>query len=87
LLAYGINSALKNVGNTVVVREFQRNPRNNSILQLAGDIASGRIKQLFILGGNPIFNAPRSIAIDPQTRMPVDWPDLQKRVPDVVRLG
>jgi molybdopterin-containing oxidoreductase family iron-sulfur binding subunit len=87
LLAYGINSALKNVGSTVVVREFQRNPRNNSILQLAGDIAAGRIKQLFILGGNPIFNAPRSIAIDPQTRMPVDWPDLQKRVPDVVRLG
>src|SRR5438105_2155821 len=87
LLAYGINSALKNVGSTVLVREFQRNPRNNSILQLAGDIAAGRIKQLFILGGNPIFNAPRSITIDPQTREPVDWPDLQKRVPEVVRLG
>src|SRR6267143_3658967 len=65
LLAYGINSALKNVGSTVVVREFQRNPRNNSILQLAGDIAAGRIKQLFILGGNPVFNAPRAITIDP----------------------
>jgi MoCo/4Fe-4S cofactor protein with predicted Tat translocation signal len=87
LLAYGINSALKNVGSTVLVREFQRNPRNNSILQLAGDIAAGRIKQLFILGGNPIFNAPRAITIDPQTREPVDWPELQKRVPDVVRLG
>src|SRR5205814_522264 len=87
LLAYGINSALKNVGSTVLVREFQRNPRNNSILQLAGDIAAGRIKQLFILGGNPIFNAPRAITIDPHTREPVDWPDLHKRVPDVVRLG
>src|SRR5438270_6221426 len=87
LLAYGINSALKNVGSTVLVREFQRNPRNNSILQLAGDIAAGRVKQLFILGGNPIFNAPRAVTIDPQTRPAVDWPDLQKRVPDVVRLG
>jgi MoCo/4Fe-4S cofactor protein with predicted Tat translocation signal len=87
LLAYGMNSALKNVGLTVLVREFQRNPRNNSILQLAGDIAAGRIKQLFVLGGNPVFNAPRAITIDPRTKAPVDWPDLQKRIPDVVRLG
>jgi len=87
LLAYGINSALKNIGQTVVLREFQRNPRNNSILQLAGDIAAGRVKQLFVLGGNPVFNAPRSLTIDPKSRAPVDWADLQKRVPDVVRLG
>ncbi len=87
LLAYGINSALKNIGSTLLVREFQRNARNNSILQLANDIAAGSIKQLFILGGNPIYNAPRALAIDPETREPVDWPDLQKRVPDVVRLG
>jgi molybdopterin-containing oxidoreductase family iron-sulfur binding subunit len=87
LLAYGMNSALKNVGRTVLVREFQRNQRNNSILQLAGDIAAGRIKQLFILGGNPVFNAPRAITIDPKTKVPVDWTELHKRIPDVVRLG
>jgi len=47
------NSALKNVGSTVLLRERHRNQRDNSILQLAGDIVGGRIKQLFILGANP----------------------------------
>ncbi len=87
LLVQSINTALKNTGATSLVREFARNARTNSILQLAADMAAGRIKQLFILGGNPVYNAPRSITFDPQTRGPVDWLDLQKRVPDVVRLG
>jgi MoCo/4Fe-4S cofactor protein with predicted Tat translocation signal len=87
LLAYAINSALKNVGNTVLLRELARNPRDNSILQLAGDIAAGRVKQLFILGANPVFNAPRSVTFDPNSKTWLDWPELQKRVPDVIRLG
>jgi len=86
LLAYGINSALKNVGQTVVLRELNRNQRDNSILQLAGDIAADRIKQLFILGANPVFNAPRRVTYD-LAKGWLDWPDLQKKVPDVVRLG
>ena len=97
LLAYGINSALKNVGSTVLLRERHRNQRDNSILQLAGDIvgeaprpgqpAVSRIKQLFILGANPVFNAPRSIAYDSVSKRWLDWPELQKKVPDVIRLG
>src|SRR5437868_10943830 len=87
LLAYGINSALKNVGRTVLLREIHRNQRDNSILQLAGDIVGGRIKQLFILGANPVFNAPRSLAYDSASKTWIDWPELQKRVPDVIRLG
>ncbi|HWN96718.1 MAG TPA: 4Fe-4S dicluster domain-containing protein, partial [Methylomirabilota bacterium] len=47
----------------------------------------GRIKQLFILGGDPVYNAPRGITQDRETKGPVDWADLQKKVPDVVRLG
>src|SRR5213082_1438702 len=86
LLAYGINSALKNVGQTVVLRELNRNQRDNSILQLAGDIAADRIKQLFILGPNPVFNAPRRVTYD-LAKGWLDWPELQKKVPDVVRLG
>src|SRR5437763_11285470 len=86
LLAYGINSALKNVGRTVLLREHQRNQRDNSILQLAGDIAADRIKQLFILGANPVFNAPRRVTYD-LVKGWLDWPELQKRVPDVIRLG
>src|SRR5205823_495911 len=85
-LAYAINSALKNIGATLIVREFARNSKTNSILQLAGEISSGRIKQLFIFGGDPVYNAPRAITQD-REKGPVDWTDLQKRVPDVVRLG
>jgi MoCo/4Fe-4S cofactor protein with predicted Tat translocation signal len=87
LMAYAINSALKNVGTTLIVREFTRMPKTNSILQLAGEINGGRIKQLFIFGGDPVYNAPRGLTIDRETKAPVDWPDLQKKVPDVVRLG
>jgi len=86
-LAYAINSALKNVGATLILREFARNPKNNSILQLAGEISTGRIKQLFIFGGDPVYNAPKGVTQDRELKGPVDWADLQKRVPDVVRLG
>src|SRR5438552_17251333 len=86
-LAYAVNSALKNVGATLIVREFARNPKNNSILQLAGEISTGRIKQLFIFGGDPVYNAPKGITQDRELKGPVDWVDLQKRVPDVIRLG
>src|SRR5438552_13229990 len=87
LLVYGINSALKNVGRTVLLRELHRNQRDNSILQLAGDMVGGRIKQLFILGANPVFNAPRALAFEPSSKTWIDWPELQKKVPDVIRLG
>jgi MoCo/4Fe-4S cofactor protein with predicted Tat translocation signal len=87
LLVYGINSALKNLGRTVVVREFARNPNTESILQLADEISDGQIKQLFIFGGDPVFNAPRGLAQNDETKQPLDWADLQKKVPEVVRLG
>jgi molybdopterin-containing oxidoreductase family iron-sulfur binding subunit len=86
-LAYAINSALKNIGATLLIREFARNSKTNSILQLAGEISAGRIKQLFIFGGDPVYNAPRGVTQDREKKGPVDWADLQKRVPDVVRLG
>ena len=61
LLAYAINAALKNLGQTLVVRQMPRNPRTIDISQLAADINDGRIKQLFILGGDPVYNAPRGL--------------------------
>jgi len=87
LLTHAINSALKNIGRTLVVREFARNKNNKSILQLADRMNKGEIKQLFILGGDPVYNAPRAAAQDPEKKTPLDWADLQKKVPDVVRLG
>ena len=87
LLAYAINAALKNVGQTLVVRQMPRSPRTIDISQLAADINDGRIKHLFILGGDPVYNAPRGLAEDKQKNLPLDWGELQKRVPEIVRLG
>ncbi len=87
LLAYAMNSALKNIGRTVVVREFPRNRNTKIILQLADRMSRGEIKTLFIFGGDPVYNAPRVLAQDPDKKTPFDWGDLQKKVPEVVRLG
>ena len=87
LLAYAINSALKNIGRTIVVREFPRNKNNKSILQLADRINRSEIKTLFIFGGDPVYNAPRAVAHDPDKKFSIDWTELQKKVPQVVRLG
>src|SRR5439155_8284563 len=87
LLVYAINSALKNVGQTLVVRQMPRNSRTIEIAQLAAEINDGRIKHLFILGGDPVYNAPRGLAEDKQKNLPLDWAELQKRVPEIVRLG
>jgi len=87
LLVYAINAALKNLGQTLVVHQVPRNPRAIDILQLAADINDGRIKQLFILGGDPVYNAQRGLVEDRETKLPRDWGDLQKKVPEIVRLG
>jgi MoCo/4Fe-4S cofactor protein with predicted Tat translocation signal len=87
LLAYAINAALKNLGQTLVVRQIPRNPRTIDIAQLATDINDGRIRQLFIFGGDPVYNAQRGLVEDSQTKFPLDWSELQKKVPDIVRLG
>ncbi|MDQ6809245.1 MAG: TAT-variant-translocated molybdopterin oxidoreductase, partial [Verrucomicrobiota bacterium] len=87
LMAYAMNAALKNIGTTLLIREFPKNPKTGSILQLAAEMNAGRVKQLFILGGDPAYNAPRGITIDKATKAPVDWAELQKNVPDVIRVG
>src|SRR5262245_3267213 len=87
MLVYGINAALKNLGQTLVLRRLPHNPRTIAMSQLASDVNDGHIKQLFILGGDPVYNAKRGLAQDRQTNLPIDWADLQKKVPEVVRLG
>src|SRR5213079_3303571 len=87
LLVYAINAALKNLGQTLVIRQVPRNPRTIDILQLAADMNDGRIKHLFILSGDPVYNAQRGLAEDRETKFPLDWGDLQKKVPEIVRLG
>ena len=87
MLVYAMNAALKNVGQTLVVRQVPRNPKTIDIAQLATDINEGRVKQMFILGGDPVYNAPRGLVEDPQSKTPLDWAELQKKVPNIVRRG
>ena len=87
MLVYAMNAALKNLGQTLVIRRIPQNPKTINISQLASDINDGRVKQLFILGGDPVYNAKRGLVQDKQTHLPLDWSDLQKKVPEIVRLG
>ena len=87
VMVHAINAALKNLGTTLTVRDFARGRQATNIWQLAIEIASGRVKQLFIFGGDPVYNAPRGMAPDPDSKQWLDWADLQKKVPEVVRLG
>ncbi|MFN2541321.1 MAG: TAT-variant-translocated molybdopterin oxidoreductase [Chthoniobacterales bacterium] len=87
LLSFAINGALKNLGATLLLRELPPSPKRQNIVQLAGDINEGRIKQLFILGGDPVYSAHRALVLDRAANLPLDWAELQKKVPEVVRLG
>jgi molybdopterin-containing oxidoreductase family iron-sulfur binding subunit len=75
-LAYLMNAALGNIGRTL---DFVRAEPSGAatIMQLAAAIKAGSVKTLFILGGNPVYNAP----------VDLDWPALQKSVADVIRHG
>ena len=76
LLAYAINWALGNLGATLVGQEISQKPAS-SIVELKRAIDGQRVKTLFILGGNPAYNAPADL----------DWAAAQKSVADVIRVG
>src|SRR2546427_1827941 len=64
-LAHAINAALGNVGATVYYTEpVEVNPVNHaeSLHDLAADIHKGKVDLLLILGGNPVYDAPRDWA-------------------------
>ncbi len=63
-LVHAINERLGNIGQTVrLIEPIEARPEN----QLAGfktlvdDMKAGRVDLLFILGGNPVFNAPADL--------------------------
>ncbi len=76
VLVAAINAALGNLGKTIVGRTLGEKPEQ-SIAELAKDITDKKVKTLFIVGGNPIYNAPADL----------NWAELQKSVPTVIRLG
>jgi molybdopterin-containing oxidoreductase family iron-sulfur binding subunit len=75
-LAYLMNAALGNIGRTIDFVAAEPSVAA-TIQQLAAAIQAGSVKTLLILGGNPVYNAPAD----------VDWPALQKAVPEVIRHG
>ena len=60
-LAHAINQALGNVGKTVSYTDpVDANPVNqtDSLKDLVADMRGGKVDMLFILGGNPAYDAP-----------------------------
>ena len=76
VLGHAINQALGNLGVTVVGLK-DSSPPAAKISDLAAAIAAGTVKTLFILEGNPVYNAPTDL----------NFASLLSKVPDVIRLG
>jgi MoCo/4Fe-4S cofactor protein with predicted Tat translocation signal len=63
-LAHEINQALGNVGKTVFYTEpVDANPVNqtDSIKDLVADMRAGKVDMLFVMGGNPAYDAPADL--------------------------
>jgi MoCo/4Fe-4S cofactor protein with predicted Tat translocation signal len=63
-LAHAMNQALGNVGKTVIYTDpVDANPVNQfeSIKDLVADIRGGKVDMLFIMGGNPAYDAPADL--------------------------
>jgi len=63
-LAHAMNQALGNVGKTVFYTDpIDANPVNQvaSIKDLVADMRAGKVDMLFIMGGNPAYDAPADL--------------------------
>lgn len=63
-IAHALNSQLGNIGTTVLVTDpIEVQPVNQlaSLQELVRDMNAGAVKALFILGGNPVFDAPTDL--------------------------
>ena len=76
ILGIAINQALGNIGATILGTDTREKPAS-SISDLAAAMKAGTVKTLFVLGGNPAYNAPADL----------DFRTLLKNVPQSVRLG
>ena len=75
-LVASINDALGAKGAIYQERVVPQVPAT-PITDLAAQLTSGAIKTLFVIGGNPAFNAPAEL----------NFTDLLNKVPQVIRLG
>jgi MoCo/4Fe-4S cofactor protein with predicted Tat translocation signal len=75
-LGLAVNASLGAIGTTLEVRKSAVTPAL-SIAALAAELRKGKTAALFILGGNPVFNAPAD----------VHWTEAQAAVKTVVHLS
>ena len=76
ILGHAINQALGNIGATILGAATDEKP-TGTIGDLKAGIEAGSIKTLFVLGGNPAYNAPSDL----------NFSDLLGKVSQSVRLG
>lgn len=70
-LCHEINAALGNIGKTVLYTdpiEVHTEDQIGSLRQLVGDMNSGSVELLLILGGNPVYNAPADLGFSAALR-------------------
>jgi MoCo/4Fe-4S cofactor protein with predicted Tat translocation signal len=77
MAAYAINSALGNVGKTVQVLEGVEPGNTHSLEDLTNDLNNGHVSMLVILGANPVYTAPATLA----------FAEAIRKARQVVRLG
>jgi MoCo/4Fe-4S cofactor protein with predicted Tat translocation signal len=66
-LAHQMNAALQNIGKAVnFVEPLEENPTDqlNDLRTLLGEIDSGAVEILVIVGGNPVFTTPADLKLD-----------------------
>jgi MoCo/4Fe-4S cofactor protein with predicted Tat translocation signal len=71
-----MNNALGAFGSALQVLSVPR-VKTSNLRELVADIKAHTIKKLFVFGGNPVYTAPSDI----------DWAEVQRSVPEVIRLG
>ncbi|MEY2465480.1 MAG: hypothetical protein QOD03_1, partial [Verrucomicrobiota bacterium] len=76
LLANAINSALGNIGKTVVLHGAP-DLKEGNLADLAKSLNAGEVETLVLLGGNPAYSASAEL----------DWAKTQRKAKTVVRLG
>jgi len=67
-LAHAMNNEMGNVGKTVLYTdpiEANSVDQTQSLRELVTDIDDGKVELLVILGGNPVYNTPLDLKLDP----------------------
>jgi molybdopterin-containing oxidoreductase family iron-sulfur binding subunit len=82
VLVAAINAALDNFGKTIIGRKATEKPAI-SIGELARNLTNDAVKTLFIVGGNPVYNAPADLNLGELLKKGVE----KKSIENIIRLG